>query len=792
MAEQGADQYDLFIAHAPADRAWVEGYLADALRQVGLRWYTAGHSKAAARPEVEGAIAASRRVLLILSPAYLADGFTDMVALLARQYGTGGAIWPVSPLLLQPVQLPARLPILPTLDATDPRKWLRVINRLCSELGHPMRGPVQPPPCPYPGLRAFSAADVPRFYGRDAEVGMLLGHLRRERFVLVTGPSGVGKTSLIEAGLIPQLPNSPHWPPGFWVTRTMRPGVRPVQALAEALQATQTHPREVLTDLLAAHFPAGRLLLVIDSFEELFTLNDRAEQARFLAALGALRADARCALVLVMRADFYPDLMTSPLWPVPAGQRLEVEPLSGTALRMAVQQPALGAGVQFEGSLLGRLLADAHTEPDALPLLQETLVGLWSGMEWRLLAGRTYAHLSGSGRGGLAAAFVACVETTFRALVPDAQALAQRLFLRLVQLGEGRPDTARPQLITALHEPDDDPALFLHTIQHLTAGRLITLSGPEDDPGTVVQLAHEVLIVRWPRLRTWLRETRAEEQARRAGERPAPAWLNRDIAHWLAQPTAEPVGVAVSPLVKRNGNGHGSGNGHGNGNGVSQPVVIEADLTRREAAPAAVLEAERPLALAGGERARVHAPVAVLDLFRDRGAPEPDTPGPVRTTVLEEPDPAPRAEEPDAATRPDPAPPEEDPPFALPTSATAPARPDETTAEDAPAVPVPTAAALSALPADAEPDTAPAPPLAAPPAPAPAPEAASEDARDQAITAARERLARLAVLRAEDDRRHIEAQARAERLQRLIAGAGLLLLALIVVGLIMLLGGWAW
>jgi KaiC/GvpD/RAD55 family RecA-like ATPase len=787
MAEQGAAQYDLFIAHAPADRAWVDGYLADALRQAGLRWYALAGLKPPQRAEVESTIAASRRVLLILSPAYVADGFTEMVALLARQYGTGGAIWPVSPLLLQPVQLPARLPFLPTLDATDPRKWLRVINRLCSELGHPMRGPVQPPPCPYPGLRAFSAADVPRFYGRDAEVGMLLGHLRREQFVLVTGPSGVGKTSLIEAGLIPQLPNSPHWPPGFWVTRTMRPGVRPVQALAEALQASQTHPREVLTDLLAAHFPAGRVLLVIDSFEELFTLNDRDEQTRFLAALSALRADARCALALVMRSDFYPDLMTSPLWPIPASQRLEVEPLSGTALRMAVQQPALGAGVQFEGSLLGRLLADANTEPTALPLLQETLVKLWSGMEWRLLAGRTYARLSGSGRGGLAAAFVACVESTFRALAPAEQTLAQRLFLRLVQLGEGRPDTARPQLITSLHEPDDDPTLFLHTIQHLAAGRLITLSGPDDDPGTVVQIAHEVLIVRWPRLRTWLREARATEQAQRAGEQPAPAWLNRDIAHWLAQPTAEPVGVAVSPLVKRNGNGHG------NGNGAGKPAVVEAEPARRELAPAplAVLEADLPPTGTVGERARVQAPVAVLDLFRDRA--EPGRTGPVRTTVLEEPDPSSPAAEPDdtPASLPDPpAPGEAEPEFALPTwTAEAPAARDLGGAYE-PAPP-----GVSGPPGVSAPLPPPAPDDALTPTVPPSrPEnaAAPEDARDQAITAARERLARLAVLRAEEDRRHIEVQARAERLQRLLAGAGLLLLALIIVGLILLLGGWGW
>ena len=79
-----------------------------------------------------------------------------------------------------------------------------------------------------------------------------------------------------------------------------------------------------------------------------------------------------------------------------------------------------------------------------------------------------------------------------------------------MQLGEGRPDTARPQVLSALQEPDDDPALFTRTIQQLTAGRLLTLTGPEDDGQTTVQLAHEVLIVRWPRLRTWLRDERGD------------------------------------------------------------------------------------------------------------------------------------------------------------------------------------------------------------------------------------------------------------------------------------------
>ncbi len=815
MAEQGATRYDLLIAHAPADRAWVEGYLADALRQAGLRWTTApAGGSAARRAETEQAVANSSRVLLILSRAYLADGFTDMVALLARHYGTGGAIWPVSPLLLQAVQLPARLPILPTLDATDPRKWLRVINRVCSELGHPMREPAQQPPCPYPGLLPFTAADVPRFYGRDAEVGMLLGHLRRERFVLVTGASGVGKTSLIEAGLIPQLPNSPHWPPGFWVARTMRPGAHPVQALAEALQATQAHPRDVLTDLLAAHFPAGRVLLVIDHFEDLFTLSDRDEQARFLAALGALRTDARCALVLVMRSDFYPDLMTSPLWPVNASQRLEVEPLSGTALRMAVQQPALLAGVQFEGSLLGRLLADANTEPDALPLLQETLVGLWSGMEWRLLAARTYARLAGQGRGGLAAAFIACTEASFRALPTGQQVTARRVFLRLVQLGEGRSDTARPQLVADLGTADEDQALLTATLQHLAAARLITLDGPTDAAHTVVQMTHEVLIVRWPRLRAWLREERAAEQTRRAGERQAGTWMQRDIAHWLAQPATEPVGVvAVSPLVKRSSNGHANGTGNGHTNGTAPPGEREGTPAGRQDLLPAYPVPERPAAaVALGERARVPDTLAILNLFRDADGSEPHKRGPALTTVLDEPAalaPAPTSaavavlEPPTAAddppfdfdpplSRAKPAPAvEDDPPFTLPTWAGISTM--EHSESDASYLPLP--ALIHAAPApvaELAPD-APAP-IAAPPAPEqPEPTVRPpEDSRDQAVAAARERLARLAVLRVEEDQRQIDAQARALWLHRLTMVAGLLLVVIVALGVIWLLGNWVW
>ena len=113
MAEQGATQYDLFISHAPAGPRLGRGLPGRCAAPGRIALAHRRRVKPAARGQIETVIAASRRILLILSPAYLADGFADMVALLARQYGSGGAIWPVSPLLLQPVQLPARLPSSP-------------------------------------------------------------------------------------------------------------------------------------------------------------------------------------------------------------------------------------------------------------------------------------------------------------------------------------------------------------------------------------------------------------------------------------------------------------------------------------------------------------------------------------------------------------------------------------------------------------------------------------------------------------------------------------------------------
>ncbi|MFL5801727.1 MAG: CHAT domain-containing protein [Roseiflexaceae bacterium] len=404
------------------------------------------------------------------------------------------------------------------------------------------------PRCPYPGMVPFQAADARFFYGRDDEIGQVLQRLRHQRLLLVVGPSGSGKSSLVRAGLLPHLMGSSLFPKGFWLVRELRPGARPLETLATALGGDPMQPASTIAALLDGHPPAQRLLLVVDQFEELFNLAAREEQRHFIAALKALRAVESCAQLIMMRADFYPDLMTSDLWPIDGGQRLEIAPLRGDALRQAIEQPAADIGVRLEPGLIDRLLADAADEPGVLPLVQETMVLLWDAMPRRLLPSSAYTRLGGAGRSGLAVAIAMKADATLADLTQEQQMIARRTFVRLIQFGEGRADTRRQQPLAALRTASDDPAQFDATLRHLTNNRLLTLRGEEGSADRKVDIAHEALIAGWPTLQSWLAEWRAAEQTRRRLEAKATEWVRLgcgsgglldaaelpEAEHWLA------------------------------------------------------------------------------------------------------------------------------------------------------------------------------------------------------------------------------------------------------------------
>ena len=457
-----------------------------------------------------------------------------------------------------------------------------------------------PPSCPYPGMVPFAAANARFFYGRTEEIARMVQLLRRQRFMMVIGPSGSGKSSLVYAGLLPELARSRYFRQNYWLIRTMRPGPHPTDTLADAIGADRTSGEfepDTIDTLLAANPPAHRLLLLVDQFEEVFAQAPRAEQARFIAALQALRLPDNCALILTLRADFYPDLMTSFLWPVDASQRVEVAPLRGEALREAIVRPAADVGVRIEDSLVNQLVADAADEPGALPLLQETMGLLWDDIEQHTLNYAAYQRLSGAAGhvdgtpNGLAVAIAMKADATLAELNPEQQAIARRIFLRLIQFGEGRADTRRQQPVTSLHAASDTPEAFEQALEHLTDNRLLTRSGGDEQNPPAVDISHESLITGWSRLHDWADERREAEQVRRRLEAKAAEWVRLggatgglldeaelpEAERWLASPDAEDLGfnATLPELVE-----------------ASQQAILAAEQARQAAHRQELAQAE--------------------------------------------------------------------------------------------------------------------------------------------------------------------------------------------------------
>ncbi len=582
----GTQEYDVFVSYAAADREWVQGHLLDAFAQAGVRYHTeAAFALGVPRlVEFERAVQHSRRTVLVLSPAYLADGFTQFTDILAQSYGLETSTWPVIPLLLHPVELPPRLAMLNCLDATDPELWDAAEARLLAELQRPApAGPTARPDCPYPGMVPFAEADSARFFGREGETAELVERLRLHPFLAVIGPSGSGKSSLVFAGLVPALRRSGLFGPGSWLTVSLRPGETPLAALAGALKGDPAAGPETIAALLAAQPGARRVLLVVDQFEELFTLAREGGDA-FQQALLDLSRTPGCYVVLTVRADFYPNLMASALWPEIQAHRFEVLPLREDGLRQAIVRPAEDVGVFVEAALVERLVADAAGEPGILPLVQETLVLLWERLERRLLPLRAYEALvlprsaydppDAPPRTGLQVALVRRADAALGALSAEQQAIARRIFLRLVQFGQGRPDTRRQQAARDLRAASDSPATFDRTLDHLIGSRLLTASGEEQGEDRKIDIAHEALIRSWPALREWLAERGVAEETRRRLEAKAQEWVRLgqglgglldanelpEAERWLASPDAAELGYGASlPAFVRPAGQHSAG-----------------------------------------------------------------------------------------------------------------------------------------------------------------------------------------------------------------------------------------
>jgi hypothetical protein len=559
--------YDLFVSYVEADKNWVEGYLLDALKNAKIR-YTLESAFALGVPrilEFERAIRQSRATLLVISETYLGDDLRRFTDILAQSYGEQEGTWPVIPLTLQDgLKLPPGLKMLNGLKASsNTEEWDVSIDRLCDELKLPPPPPPPKPVCPYPGMNPFNEKDKERFFGRGAEIEELLNKLRLKPFLTVIGASGSGKSSLVFAGLIPKLKQSGLFGTGQWCVRSFRPGKSPLANLQAVLGGDVTALEVRIEQLLSTELDAQRLLLVVDQFEELFTQGGT-EGITFQQTLLRLMEIPNVYLVLTVRADFYVDLMGSLLWEkMSPARRFEVLPLDTTGLKQAIVEPAKGVDVYVDPVLVERLLVDAKGEPGVLPLIQETLVLLWDKLKRRFLPFNAYELLvlsrpdygatSNQPRTGLQVAIAFKADNALDDLgTEEKQAIARRIFLRLIQFGEGRADTRRQQSKSSLAS-GNKPLLFEETLDHLVNSRLLTLSGEEKSQDKQVDIAHEALISGWPKLggsEGWIRRRREKELTRRRLESKVQEWVKQqrglldkdelaDAQNWLSSQDAQ-------------------------------------------------------------------------------------------------------------------------------------------------------------------------------------------------------------------------------------------------------------
>jgi hypothetical protein len=414
------------------------------------------------------------------------------------------------------------------------------------------------PPCPYRGLFAFREQDAPFFFGRQAFADRLVEIVRRKPLVALIGPSGSGKSSVVFAGLLPRLRQE-----SGWGIAAFRPGARPLYALAaalspllepnldeterllairklaEALEQAKLGLREVVDRILEKSTDVHRLLLVVDQFEELYTLcPDPESRRRFtdeLLHMIHIEPDRGrqpvTALALTLRADFLGSALAHrPLADALQDANLILGAMTRHELRQAIEGPAQKQGLAFEAGLIERILDDVGDEPGNLPLLEFALTSLWKQQARSRLTHAAYEAI-----GRVQGALARYADGELDAQSPTEQARARRVFLQMVRPGEGVPDTRR--LATRAELGEDGWRLA----QRLADARLVVT---DRDPAghETAEIAHETLLQDWDRLRNWMTEDRSFR-----------AWQERfrvGLAQWQASGQDEGALLRGAPLAQ--------------------------------------------------------------------------------------------------------------------------------------------------------------------------------------------------------------------------------------------------
>jgi len=378
---------------------------------------------------------------------------------------------------------------------------------------HPPLDETTRPPCPYRGLFAFRRQDADLFFGRQDFIEQLTQAVQRKPLVAVVGPSGSGKSSVVFSGLLPQLKDSD------WLVADLRPGSQPFDSLAAALlpllepgmsetdrlvelrklslalDSGNVRLTDVITRLLQKH-ACEHLLLVVDQFEELYTLcsKETLRQSFVDELLHSLETTGSITLLLTLRADFLGQALAyRPLADAFQQHKPEmIGPMNAAELEQAIEQPAAVYGVSFEPGLATRIRQDVQGRPGDLPLLEFALTQLWASQHARQLT-----HVGYETIGEVQGALACYADAVYQELPETEQQNARQLFVQLVTPGVGTEDTRRLATQSELGQPAWELA------QKLATERLV-VTGADPSAEQTAEVVHEALISYWGLLREWM------------------------------------------------------------------------------------------------------------------------------------------------------------------------------------------------------------------------------------------------------------------------------------------------
>ncbi|MGZ5445226.1 MAG: nSTAND1 domain-containing NTPase [Thermoanaerobaculia bacterium] len=530
-----AARFDLFLSYNHAD-AQVVREIRKRLAARGVRSFIDQsdlYAGKAWRPQVVSALQKSRAVAIFVGRSgYGTSQEREIDFSLNLQAKARGNL-PVIPVILEGAEPPE--------DFLGQNMWVDLrggidddaIERLARAVDRPGNVATPGDTSPYRRLDAFREEDASLFFGRQAAIDSVVRRIDQSsgwhdqpRFLTVTGPSGSGKSSVVNAGVIPAL-RSRRAPRSVWRAVVMQPGKYPWLALASALEpllhptlaegdrisesrklaknlATPGVITNTIERILKKSRGTDRLLIVVDQFEELLTPTDDSVPREFVRALLEASRNPPLCVLATLRSDYYGKAiaLARELSDALPGGQVNLGPMRRDELRDVVVSPASKAELTFDAGLVDRILDDVGNEPGNLPLLEYALSELWDLREQSRLTFAAYQAI-----GGVLGALTRRAETIYGELSDTQKEAARRLLMRLVRVSSADEEGTDTRRRARRDDISDEDWKIVLAFSDKRA-RLVVAGSDRASGEDGVEVAHEALIRHWKRLREWLNDDR--------------------------------------------------------------------------------------------------------------------------------------------------------------------------------------------------------------------------------------------------------------------------------------------